>query len=127
MKVLRHEGAVTSAALSPDGTRIVTASWDQTALIWDAATGNQMKVLREHEDTVNSAAFSPDGMRIVTTSSDKTVRIWDVPFATTSTKRLLFEICARWLVGISKLSRDDMRLLGYPDDQSEIDVCEGVR
>jgi hypothetical protein len=30
------------------------------------------------------------------------------------------------LVGISKLSRDDMRLLGYSDDQPEIDVCEGV-
>ena len=36
---MRHEGPVTSAAFSPDGTRIVTASDDSTARLWDAATG----------------------------------------------------------------------------------------
>ena len=32
-----HTDAVLSAAYSPDGTQIVTASADQTARIWDAA------------------------------------------------------------------------------------------
>ena len=37
MAVLRgHEGRVNSAAFSPDGSRIVTASGDNTARIWDA-------------------------------------------------------------------------------------------
>jgi hypothetical protein len=31
------------------------------------------------------------------------------------------------LLGISKLSRDDMRLLGYEDATPEIDVCESVQ
>ena len=53
----------------------------------------------------------------------QTAEVWDVRFATMSTKNLLAETCARWLVGISILSRDDMRLLGYSDDQPEIDVC----
>ena len=57
-----------SAAFSPDGTRIVTASWDKTARIWDAATGKEITVLRGHESQVCSAAFSPDGTRIVTAS-----------------------------------------------------------
>jgi WD40 repeat protein len=76
---------------------------------------------------VSSAAFSPDGMRIVTASADTTARIWDVHFATMPTKNLLVETCAHPLLGMSKLSRDDMRLLGYADMTPEIDVCEGIR
>ena len=76
--VLGHEAAVTSAAFSPDGKRIVTASEDKTARIWDAATGKPIgEPLKGHEDAVMSAAFSPDGKRIVTASDDKTARIWD--------------------------------------------------
>jgi WD40 repeat protein len=66
-----------SAAWSPDGRRIVTASWDKTARIWDAATGRQLAVLSGHRSSLMSAAFSPDGRRIVTASGDKTARIWD--------------------------------------------------
>jgi WD40 repeat protein len=48
--VLRgHESWVNSAAFSPDGARIVTASWDTTARIWDATTGKEITVLRGHE------------------------------------------------------------------------------
>jgi WD40 repeat protein len=56
---------VTSAAFSPDGTRIVTASFDATARLWDATTGAAIATLKGHEKNVNSAAFSPDGRRIV--------------------------------------------------------------
>ena len=72
-----QQGAVSSAAFSPDGARIVTASSDHTARIWDAATGQEITVLRGHLEYVGSAAFSPDGSRIVTASWDKTARIWD--------------------------------------------------
>ena len=44
--------SVTSAAFSPDGSRIVTASEDKTARIWDAATGKEIAVLRGHDDAV---------------------------------------------------------------------------
>jgi WD40 repeat protein len=40
--VLRgHQWGVSSAAFSPDGSRIVTASLDQTARIWDTATAKE--------------------------------------------------------------------------------------
>jgi WD40 repeat protein len=76
-----HEGVVTTAPFSPDGTRIVTASLDQTARLWDAATAKEIAVLRGHDGAVSSAAFSPDGTRIVTASSDWTARMWDAATA----------------------------------------------
>ena len=70
-----HAGRVNSAAFSPDGQRIVTASWDKTARVWEAATGQQLAVLSGHEGWLHSAVFSPDGRRIVTTSADGTALI----------------------------------------------------
>ena len=70
-----------AAAFSPDGLRIVTASYDRTARVWDIATAKQIAVLSGHDGEVFSAAFSPDGSRIVTASSDKTARVWDAATA----------------------------------------------
>ncbi len=72
-----HEAKVNSAAYSPDGARIVTASNDKTARIWDAHAGVELAVLSGHDDHVAFAAYSPDGSRVVTASDDKTARIWD--------------------------------------------------
>ena len=60
---------------SPDGTRVLTASADGTARIWDERGSI---VLRGHEGEVMSAAFYGDGTHVVTTGADKTVRIWDL-------------------------------------------------
>jgi WD40 repeat protein/serine/threonine protein kinase len=71
-------GVVASADLSPDGTRAVTGSWDRTAKIWDAATGNVLvKLPALHEGYINSACFSPDGKRVLTASDDGTARLWN--------------------------------------------------
>eukprot|EP01046_Picozoa_sp_COSAG06_P034613 COSAG06_NODE_3642_length_5083_cov_40.822632_2_plen_257_part_00 len=66
-----------SACFSPDGARIVSASGDKTARVWNAATGECELTLEEHSGAVRSACFSPDGARIVSASNDKTVRVWN--------------------------------------------------
>src|SRR5262249_18784385 len=76
-----HEGDVTSAAFSPDVSRIVMASRDKSARIGDVASAKEIAVLGGHDGNVYSAAFSSDGSRIVTASRDKTARIWDAASA----------------------------------------------
>ncbi|HEX5758349.1 MAG TPA: caspase family protein [Thermoanaerobaculia bacterium] len=71
-----HEREVSSAAFSPDGTRIVTASKDGTARVWAADGSGEPVILRGHQGGVLSASFSPDGKRIVTASEDSTARVW---------------------------------------------------
>jgi WD40 repeat protein len=73
-----HEEDVVSAAFSPDGKRIVTASDDYTARLWDAQTHKLIGVLKGHKKNVSHAAFSPDGNSIVTASFDGSARLWDV-------------------------------------------------
>jgi WD40 repeat protein len=68
---------VTAVAFSPDGAQLATGSLDETARIWDAATGEQQLQVR-CDGSVLAVAFSPDGTRLVTGSADKTVRIWDI-------------------------------------------------
>ena len=41
-----HSGLVNSVGLSPDGSRLASASDDQTVKVWDSATGREMLTLR---------------------------------------------------------------------------------
>ena len=72
-----HTETVENASFSPDGTRIVTSSWDRTAKVWDAETGALERTLSGHNYGVMNAAFSPNGDRIVTVSKDNTAKVWD--------------------------------------------------
>jgi WD40 repeat protein len=67
---------IRTAAFSPDGHEVVTASTGGTARVWNADTGQQRLVLK-HDDVVTRAEFSADGRRIVTASNDHTARLWD--------------------------------------------------
>jgi len=72
-----HSGSVTSAAFSPDGRRVVTASLDGTARIWDAATRAELVKLKGHSGVVLSACFDCTGRRVMTSGEDGTARLWD--------------------------------------------------
>ena len=94
---------MSSAAFSGDGKRVVTASRDNTARIWDAESGKEIAVLKGHTGSVSSAAFSGDGKRVVTASDDNTARIWDVTWATLVRGDALRErVCAEKLIGAAQ-------------------------
>ncbi len=77
--VLRgHEGPVWSAQFAADGKTVVTAGQDETARLWDVASGKELQVLRGHKGRVTSAQFAADGKTVVTAGLDGTARLWDV-------------------------------------------------
>jgi WD40 repeat protein len=111
---LRHTGRVHCAAFSPDGKRVVTASGDGTARVWDAATGARLAELVGHAGAVASAAFSPDGKQIVTASSDRTARVWDA-----ATGAGLAEFRGHTdLLRIATFSPDGTRIVTASDDKT---------
>lgn len=77
IKIFRHGAGVTYAAFNPTGDRIVTASYDKTAGVWDISSGAETEVLKGHEEALERAEFSPDGSRILTAARDGTARLWN--------------------------------------------------
>ena len=71
-----HRDDVLSVEVSRDGSRVVTASKDSDARIWDARTGETVSVLSGHFGTVFDASFSPNG-RWVVTGGPTTAGLWD--------------------------------------------------
>jgi WD40 repeat protein/serine/threonine protein kinase len=63
-----HQGSVWSADFSPDGTRIATAGADHTVRLWDAQTGEPLRILYGHGAEVTRVAFSRDGTRLASIS-----------------------------------------------------------
>ena len=59
-----HTDKIYEAHFSPDGRKIVTASKDKTAKIWDVSNGYLVADLNGHSSPVVEARFSPDGQKV---------------------------------------------------------------
>ena len=64
-----------AAALSPDGSMVVTAGTDGTAREWDPNNGRELLAFPGYSGPISTVVFS--GTDIITASSDGTARIWD--------------------------------------------------
>jgi WD40 repeat protein len=71
-----HHGPINQATFSPNGRWALTAGRDQTARLWDVATGRPGPLLR-HPTNVTVVSFSPDSRTMLTVSEDGVVRVWD--------------------------------------------------
>ena len=109
-----HSYLVLSVAFSPDGTRLVSGSADNSVRLWDAESGACLRVFMGHSNEVLSVAFSPDGTRLVSGSNDDSVRLWDAESG----------VCLRVLTGHSNsvlsvaFSPDGTRLVSGSWDNS---------
>jgi WD40 repeat protein len=68
-------------AVTADGKRAVSGSFDKTLKVWDLATRHALRTLEGHSDSVSDLAVTPDGKRAVSASTDNTLKVWDLDAA----------------------------------------------
>jgi WD40 repeat protein len=112
---LGPHGALASAAFSHDGRRMITASWDNSAKIWDVATGKDVaRLVGKHRGAVNDAVFSPDDRLVATASDDHTIQLWDAH----SSKPLQTLVGHTARVRSASFSTDGQRIVSAADDRT---------
>ena len=106
------------AAWSPDGSQILTTSWDETARIWDAETGQPLFVFSGHTDGfVHGAVWNKAGTRVLTASDDDTARVWDTEKGTE-----LLKLPAKGNVELASWSPDESRIMAIDYDDGSADL-----
>src|ERR1700674_1158601 len=70
-----HGGPVRALAISPDGSRAISGSFDTSAIRWSLARNVAEQVMRFHDDAVNAVVWLKDG-RIATAGADAHIAIW---------------------------------------------------
>jgi WD40 repeat protein len=70
-----HKGGINS--LDGNGSLLLTASDDSTAIVWNMEGVPQKMLAKQHSGKVMGAAISADGEKVVTVGEDKQVVLWD--------------------------------------------------
>lgn len=69
---------LTNCAFNKSGDKFITGSYDNTCIVWDTATGEELITLNGHRNVIFALSFNkPFSDLIATGSFDKTCRIWD--------------------------------------------------
>lgn len=77
-QMIRAHSGQLHCALSPDGTRLVTASYGEVKL-WDTASGRRIATFYGHRPDryLSKTVWSHDSRLFATTGWDQTVRVWN--------------------------------------------------
>ena len=111
---------VTYAAFNADETRLLTASRDSTARVWDIATGEELLRVA-HQDEVQGAVFNADETRLLSWSgtdsaeTDASARLWDV-----ETGAELLRMQHGYAVRAAFFAANESRIITVSEDRSVV-------
>jgi WD40 repeat protein len=105
---------VRAVAVTVDGQRAVSASYDRTLRLWDLESGRTLRLLEGHQGWVRAVAVTADGRRAVSGSDDRTLRLWDL--STGQTIRT-FEGHKDWVRTVA-VTADGQRAVSGSDDRT---------
>jgi WD40 repeat protein len=74
---LRHSREINAVAFSPDGSKLASASSDESVKIWDLSNGHELLTYAGHTDKVRCLAWSLDGKSVASAGMEQTIKIWD--------------------------------------------------
>ena len=89
-----HSHGVEDIRFDPSGLKVATASYDNTARVWDAESGRPLTPPLQHHGDVLRATFSDDG-RLLAPCGDETARVWDASTGDAITPPILHASWAR--------------------------------
>ncbi|HTU20487.1 MAG TPA: hypothetical protein VMG10_20655, partial [Gemmataceae bacterium] len=74
-----HSEPVRRVAFSFDGRHVLSGGYDNTARLWETATGREVLTFRKHtHPDVTAVAFLPDGRRALSGGADRMIRLWSL-------------------------------------------------
>lgn len=74
-----HPKSLFSVTFSPDGSLIAATARDDTVILWSAADGQPLHVLKSETGSLYQTAWSPDGLWVAAGSADGLILFWEVP------------------------------------------------
>jgi len=72
-----HGGMVRSVAISPDGRKLLSGSFDYSAMVWDFEEQGEVAVLDAHAGPVNKVLFVSDDQAL-SAGDDGVVKLWSL-------------------------------------------------
>ena len=131
-RLLDQTSNLNAAAISPDGTKAVTAS--NVIRVWDLSSQTELFALTGHKGEVNAVSYSTDGARIVSASDDGTVKLWNA-----DTRKELASLSGPpgRLAQSFMLTRDDSKIIAlfefdgnqpertFPEGESNLEMFSG--
>lgn len=76
-----HEGPVSSLSFAPDGSNLVSGSWDRTVRVWSIFSRTQTSEPLPQQSDVLCVTHRPDSKQIAVATLDGQITFWDLETA----------------------------------------------